>query len=1340
MMEDLLEDEFPDMDEIHSKTLFTKPLQARPKKRVLKQWTVFDVESPHQNIINSKLLKRSKSLSSSQTMKDTMFQAAQKPTSAIFNISGQALKSLKEMKENIEDECIASKEACGMQCDVSLKSCRRNIPGLDPYRNTAHESDNNNKKEKYEKVMDQPTQKTSKIPVSINSSHCLINDYTKDIENHFTQDQSCFPDLSNLSPNMCFIDSKTPPTKHNRSFSLANTSFLDLETPSTAADKSTPDKDMEITVTSDSNSLKTPMNFSTVTVSELGISPETFTFKSSEKMKSSLSKYRRRSTIGLRGSPETNCLIRYIARQKLEHPEEPNEMVSPFRTGRHSSLKEKISAFRDSFLSLEEREQNCASTDFLEDGVHHAQNASTKSPFLKPLTVPELHKDPPSKQKNTSIIDQPNTCAVNKTVVNGQLLKSIPRQVSGVPCSRTTNTDLFAGSPVLVPSNVKFSTANLTAKTKGEGNASPAFWKQAFSMGTKPTFTKVLTPEKFDRSYQRSLPFQHGVSPAGVQASPSPFLRPALKKTPTPAKHGKEPHKARVLFSMAEERSSSSDYMDVSVAKSPKLANSRTVILDERGTPDEPKEQKRKRVTFGRALSPEIFDKTLPANTPLRKGRTPDRYSSLSNIKIPVEALPLIQLEPIEQPNFDNAEECDESSQDSFPVSTGDGHFKASEAIAEPDPPSSQVSDTVDCEVISTSNLPEPPLESEPLMQIGESPPEESQDNAVADCNSEEDTHKESTSSEGGRITRSAIKRKYAEHVEKPCLSDSVPPETTNKEDKLVARKNLPQSAKKKPSGKKRTTKVRFGRRKGRGKKSQKVVYGARETVSKKPILSPIFEVPEVLSNTPSVSPAWNLALAAPDSSESSDGSRHPLTDRKVARRKRSARGTGRHHRDSSEDSTCDESESDQVSDSEATSETEGSMNVQGFGTPETSQIPSGDQTVEENGSIPVVPQKRFKDAPGRPSEVVDVSSVSVTLPEVKENDISMGVNMQAEHTSATDEPNSTTESTNAHHVVKELPRNIPIYSAIPCELNINKSQRRQSRRLSLQVLGPRVQAKETTQSLPVSKMKKSRRASCDASTKPDDAFLQTPIVEKNSTVTTILIEATDIGSRGSGYKLDYMFPINAADTTEGKTQKPSKNSRRKTVFSFRSDNVCEGVPAAVDVLVDPPLEDNSVPSCVDVPEDDGRDSSFNIEETFQNVATSDRAVRRSMRLRRSSGVVGLNWINESASETESRTNRKLRRSRVNTPALRENNSPTPKPTPTFSSPGKENCEHPSLLCFSGKPARRRTLCTSTIQKHSNVEVRRTRKGRRSFTADAVCSVNVDHTEHPGENKSKSDI
>lgn len=41
---------------------------------------------------------------------------------------------------------------------------------------------------------------------------------------------------------------------------------------------------------------------------------------------------------------------------------------------------------------------------------------------------------------------------------------------------------------------------------------------------------------------------------------------------------------------------------------------------------------KKRRVTFGEALSPEIFDETLPANTPLWKGATPIRHPGLQSI------------------------------------------------------------------------------------------------------------------------------------------------------------------------------------------------------------------------------------------------------------------------------------------------------------------------------------------------------------------------------------------------------------------------------------------------------------------------------------------------------------------------------------------------------------------------------------------------------------------------------------------------------------------------------------------------------------------------------------
>ncbi|NWU13048.1 CDCA2 protein, partial [Cephalopterus ornatus] len=58
-----------------------------------------------------------------------------------------------------------------------------------------------------------------------------------------------------------------------------------------------------------------PVDFATVTITEFGIVPESFT-KGCKGNSPTSSKFRRRSTIGLRGSPENNTLIRYLAQQR----------------------------------------------------------------------------------------------------------------------------------------------------------------------------------------------------------------------------------------------------------------------------------------------------------------------------------------------------------------------------------------------------------------------------------------------------------------------------------------------------------------------------------------------------------------------------------------------------------------------------------------------------------------------------------------------------------------------------------------------------------------------------------------------------------------------------------------------------------------------------------------------------------------------------------------------------------------------------------------------------------------------------------------------------------------
>ncbi|NXL11624.1 CDCA2 protein, partial [Mesembrinibis cayennensis] len=62
---------------------------------------------------------------------------------------------------------------------------------------------------------------------------------------------------------------------------------------------------------------KNPVDFTTVTIAEFGITQESFTERSLGKSPASL-KFRRRSAIGVRGSPENNTLIRYLAQQRSD--------------------------------------------------------------------------------------------------------------------------------------------------------------------------------------------------------------------------------------------------------------------------------------------------------------------------------------------------------------------------------------------------------------------------------------------------------------------------------------------------------------------------------------------------------------------------------------------------------------------------------------------------------------------------------------------------------------------------------------------------------------------------------------------------------------------------------------------------------------------------------------------------------------------------------------------------------------------------------------------------------------------------------------------------------------
>ncbi|NXC70583.1 CDCA2 protein, partial [Anhinga anhinga] len=58
------------------------------------------------------------------------------------------------------------------------------------------------------------------------------------------------------------------------------------------------------------------VDFATVTIAGFGITPESFNKQSTPESSPTSLKFRRRSTIGLRGSPENNTLVRYLAQQR----------------------------------------------------------------------------------------------------------------------------------------------------------------------------------------------------------------------------------------------------------------------------------------------------------------------------------------------------------------------------------------------------------------------------------------------------------------------------------------------------------------------------------------------------------------------------------------------------------------------------------------------------------------------------------------------------------------------------------------------------------------------------------------------------------------------------------------------------------------------------------------------------------------------------------------------------------------------------------------------------------------------------------------------------------------
>ncbi|XP_050965625.1 cell division cycle-associated protein 2 isoform X2 [Labeo rohita] len=268
------------------------------------------------------------------------------------------------------------------------------------------------------------------------------------------------------------------------------------------------------------------VDFSKLTPSQFGISTDSFLPSSKIKDKSRVAqlKARRRSNIGVRGSPETNSLICFRAKQAAKTPPRTPQLLqgSPFLS-RCDSLKKKMAAFQCLMEEDEEDEQKknegneSARSTLAKDSKNEKENTlTTQSP-------PTSMTPPPSKKRcwgpQGECEDKITETALpypTFTTQQEQGLKYFESQ------SQRPLSDL--------DSNAKNELLSLPMLSKPE--IKPADENAVSSVRKKKRvrFGAPLSPEFFDKTLPPSTPLQKGATPKCPPSSTGP--KRSLLKTP----------------------------------------------------------------------------------------------------------------------------------------------------------------------------------------------------------------------------------------------------------------------------------------------------------------------------------------------------------------------------------------------------------------------------------------------------------------------------------------------------------------------------------------------------------------------------------------------------------------------------------------------------------------------------------------------------------------------------------------------------------------------------------------------------------------------------------------
>ncbi|XP_045367514.2 cell division cycle-associated protein 2 [Camelus bactrianus] len=599
-------------------------------------------------------------------------------------------------------------------------------------------------------------------------------------------------------------DSEPLETEESAVNNAENTSFIlgngECVTPHKHAAEVTP-----LRCTSDT--FKSPLNFSTVTVEQLGITPESFVKNSSGESSSYLKKSRRRSTVGVRGSPETNHLIRFIAQQRnLKNASLTKNSPfqgSPVLYRNVHSLREQMSAFQSAFHSIKENEKMTGCPEFSENERKFETTGSTKKESLGECQQSEFPAKLSSKRRriaSPSNSDGNVTDAAHLRILSPAAFPSADRmcaiKASADPSEKSSESGCIveesAPRSELTEASSGMQVAGC-AESKGPSDAISGDKSTEMSTDPAPGARPLAAP----------------LCPRDSPSSATFVLRSVLKK----------PSAKLRLESLQEHHDSLCDSRT-----QPSLISTLVNCCKERKA--EGKEnskapaflnvRKRKRVTFGEDLSPEVFDESLPANTPLRKGETPVRKKDLSSLSpLPVEQSPVP--ERLSQPDFDDKGENLENIeplQVSFAVLSPLSKPSVSEALAGTDT------------FASSNNL------------------------------------KKITSHKVGRETRTSNRSGQLISFSEETVCNLLNTEAQPQKEKKVNRRKSQESKRtdRAPPKKKQVLKsCRKKKAKGKKKSVQKSLYGERDIASKKPLLSPIPELPEVSEVAPSVPSVWRM-------------------------------------------------------------------------------------------------------------------------------------------------------------------------------------------------------------------------------------------------------------------------------------------------------------------------------------------------------------------------------------------------------------------------------------------------------------------------------------------------